>query len=414
MTTRPIDSFASAFPISSPEATTASESTLWQIASLHMLQRIIEPLLAVKECPSPSFPHFWDSWTRFAEKIPTYSLIAERKKQILENKEEWRPYIEQAEANDPAFYHRIRTLLETGSLKPIEQGMSGTYLLLDLEGVPQYILKPSDEEMFCLNNHKHHGTPLGEGDIQGEFPLYRTAQAGTLSYLIAERLHLTNITPKTALICHENPIFFDICDTLSFNEKQDFIEKTGPVDREKLCCIQEYLPHTADLFSWILSHDQAATPPIDERDFEDANLFLWMTYDLDGHPENFLLSPSRSHDSYHLHKIDNARTFPERNHGFSNILAFLPQAELPLSAYLRDKLTNIPISSILEDMEKLGFTKSQGALMERVHLLLHLAKQPDISLYEINLRMMILGQPGGKEVAYENLPIKELEKQLQS
>ncbi|NDE83033.1 MAG: hypothetical protein EB051_05425, partial [Chlamydiia bacterium] len=88
-------------------------------------------------------------------KIPIDDLIEQillRRKEIKQQKQYWSEYI-QTHLDQP-----LRSLIEhalsTGHLKRLQEGSGAGYTLYNKDHVPLFIVKPVDEEILCLNNHK--------------------------------------------------------------------------------------------------------------------------------------------------------------------------------------------------------------------------------------------------------------------
>jgi hypothetical protein len=164
--------------------------------ALHTLQGIIEESLcsettlgqscettndtiSVSESDVFQFGMLWSLIKVLQEQGLLYDSIAKCKEDIKQIKESWLPYIQQQCALEPYTYTEIEHLLLEGMIIPVEQGAGAAYFLLDSLSVPRYVIKPIDEDIFCLNNRKHFASPFNgpEFRVRDDIPLYRSAQA---------------------------------------------------------------------------------------------------------------------------------------------------------------------------------------------------------------------------------------------
>ena len=202
-------------------------------------------------------------------------------------------------------------------------------------------------------------------------------------------------------------------------DKENVMKIIGNPDFEKLCSVQEYVPNSIvmldKIYEWIQKGDEdLMRNSICPEDFEDANLFVWTTYDTDAHPGNFLFYPKEIKKDelivYGIKKIDNGLSFPEKNTTFTNFLMYFDSANDPLSDRIKEKIKEIPIEEIAKKMQELELAiPAISAFVERIHVLQELAKRPGISTYEINLRFMLLSLDNGVVLALGNQNISEIE-----
>jgi hypothetical protein len=217
--------------------------------------------------------------------------------------------------------------------------------------------------------------------------------------------------------------FFDLSAYLPETEWAAFLERTGPIDKEKLCSAQEFIPNSRDLYEVLQEMqtlnwtDEQIDLAFDQEDFNDANLFVWLTYDNDAHPGNFRVYLKRYDASgqpvFGIKKVDNGLSFPEKNTGFMNFLAYFPNAKQPLPSAMKDKIMNIPIDLVVEDMHSLDMDACSDAFLKRVSILQNLAQREGMSCYEINLRLMVLSMPDGEELALSTMTLEEIEKLIE-
>lgn len=320
--------------------------------------------------------------------------------------------------SDHLFYEEIKEVLSTGTLHPIDEGCGGAYLLMDAQNQPRFVVKPLDEDILCLNNHKLCAYPFIDDlyQVREAIPLYRTVQADALAYEVAEALGIPCITPKTGLAIIEHPAFYDLSNALQGEEKEHFLQMTHMPYKIKLCSVQSFIPDTTTLFTmnseWMQKclSDEEISCTIDQEHFEDANVLIWSIYDTDAHAGNFLLPLKKDSEQEHaLFKIDNGLSFPEKNIGLVNFLSYLPNAEKSLSLRAQAKIRDFPLSHLIDRMQFYKLEASVQAFKERIEVLQNLAQREGMSLAEINSRLMLLEREGGTSLALSSLSREEVE-----
>lgn len=301
--------------------------------------------------------------------------IIKRQMEIRALKEEWRLVIESyLKGKNQPFYDKLESCLNKGMLVVNEGGSGGSYSLLDECDQPCFIVKPLDEEIFCLNNRKGFDSPL-QIRVRPHIPLYRSCQASAAASAIAKLIGLTEITPITELAIIKNDLFCDL--SYPFG------------DKEKLCAVQIYIEDSEELHSHVQTliaqglSDDAIGALIDQTDFEQLLIFIWVCYDNDAHTGN-IRTYKKPNGKWGLKKIDNNLTFPEKNRGLTNCLQFFPNANKPLSESSRTLINQLPIAAIVEKLIFYDLKGSVNALKERLSLLQTVIKNPHITLEEIN------------------------------
>ena len=350
--------------------------------------------------------------------------ILERRQEIAEQKKEWTPYTQQN--TNPFFFCSIEQALNTGYLEPAKEGCGGAYVLYNEEHTPLFIIKPVDEEILCLNNRKSFASPFIDPSFRArdDIPLYRSAQTDLVCYEVAKLVGIEGITPKADIHILTSSVFYDISSAYQA-DTHPLKDKVGTADNEKLCSVQEYIPDTFpmshQIYQWLSQgyHPARMLGLLDPGDFEDTNLLVWMTYDTDAHPGNFLLSKKPCEPGgtplFHIKKIDNSLSFPEKHSQFMNFLMFLDVEKKPLSAALRDKIRVVPIEQITSCMANTGMSMASIiSFVERAHMIKELAIRPLISIYEMNLRLSLLSsRSDGREISLSDQSLEELEVFLQ-
>ncbi len=337
------------------------------------------------------------------------SLIQNRVEEIHMLNERWRLFAFEEQKRHNKFFSLFSEVFQKGELVLEPEGAGAAYILYDQEANPQFIIKPTDENIFCLHNPKYFASPFLEPRVKTHIPLYRAAQTDALCYEVAVLCHLEHITPKTVLSLLSHPNFFSI-----YKRLENF-----SIEEEKLCSIQEYLKETLplrrvleDFFAHNLTEEDLLLR-FDQEDFEDIQLFLWLTFDNDAHADNFRVYLKKEDFQglpiYGIQKIDNSLAFPEQNSKFSNTLMYFPNALLPISLKTRDKINSLPVDVIKQAIRKFGLNSSVFAFEQRVTTLQKLMEKEELTYYECNIRLSLLDKPDGQELALSDTPLEQLE-----
>jgi hypothetical protein len=367
------------------------------------------------------FGIFLQELKRLKEEGLFLDTIKERRDEIESQKEHWRSYIEeQKKGKNRDFCSALDKIIAEGKLIPNSSGCGSAYFLVDTSGTPRYVIKPVDEDIFCLNNRKEFGSVFNDLEhrvCQG-IPLYRSAQTDAFCWEVASLASLEGSTPKAVMGIVKNDQFYDFTQWINEKEKEEFIEKTGVPDREKLASIQEYISDSQDLIELLHEFykedlpDDEITSRFDQKDFEEACMFLWLSYDNDGHGGNFRTFVKKTDDNgkniYGIKKIDNGLSFPEKNTQYINILAWVPNALRPLSPELKQKIADLPLEQILKRMDDYELSSCKDAFKERVEIIKELSQRKGITISEIDLRLTFLSYDRGKELALSPMTTQEI------
>lgn len=296
-------------------------------------------------------------------------------------------------------------ILENGtyqfnSLWPVSRGISGTYCLLDHKNTPLFIIKPFDEEAGCINNPKSWAGLTEYNPVRWDITLYHSAMREALAYQVALEIGVSVIAPVTVLAIIQSNQFRDYIDKIPLSEAAYYLQCCGPVDREKLCSVQQYVPNSKAIYETIMDLEARGLigPEIakrfDQEDFENANILVWTTGDTDGHLGNFLAYPKKidelGNEIFGIKKIDNGLAFPDRNRQFRNYLDYLENANLPLSDAAKEKIAKIDIEVLIEQFKIYGLESAVPALRERIPYLQELAKQPGVTINQINTAISVI------------------------
>ncbi len=328
-----------------------------------------------------------------------YPMVLQRRQKIAEEKETWRPFIEAAVSGEDAeIYADIHRLIVEGTLNQASGGQGGAYYLCDDEGTPRFVVKPADEDIYCLNNHKGWAAPFDDSipshRVRAKIPLYQSAKIDLLASNLATHLGMADVTPKTimAILYHDG--FHDVVELLD-SKKYDSDEVRfllATIDKEKLCSAQEFVQGAKSVWSWMYDGDSDERC-IDYSSFEDANIFMWSTFDGDGHGENILVyekaTSSEGLPVYGFKKIDNDLGFPTSNQGHNpkNILISLEAAHRPLSNAAKEKILSFDVAPFVDRLHELGCEDRIEAFLERMTLMKLLAKKDGITIREFDTEM---------------------------
>ena len=350
-----------------------------------------------------------------------YKTIAERRQEIRSQKKHWVSFIDtNKQGEDREFFSKIDEILAEGKLTPNSSGAGSAYFLVDNEGIPRFVVKPVDEDIFCLNNRKELGSLFNDEEhrVREDIPLYRSAQTDAFCWEIASRAGLEGATPKAVMGILASGSFYDFTRWMEPADQEKFFDETGFPDQEKLSSIQEYIPDSQDLVELLHSFyqenlsDEEIASRFDQKEFEQVCLFIWLTYDNDAHGGNFRSYVKRIDEQgkkiYGIKKIDNGLSFPEKNTEYVNILTWMPNAIAPISKDIKNKIAQLPTEQILKRMDDYELTNCKGAFQERMEVLKELVQRDGITIAEIDLRFSFLSQDGGKQLALSPMTTQEI------
>lgn len=283
-----------------------------------------------------------------------------------------------------------------------ERGVAGSYFLCDDEGNKRYLIKPLDEDAGSLHS-SHYPSPLTTSPFRRNMPLYRSVMREVLAYRVAKSIGIESVVPKTEIGIIESESFHDLGEHIFFpKERMRYYDKLGPADKEKLCSVQEYVPHSKTLFEAIHDFEMASLTDeeiaerFDQKNFEQVNILLWATYDTDGHAGNFLVYPTGvdeiGNEILGIKKIDNGLAFPDKNEQFRNKLSHLPNAKISLSSEGKATVLNIDVEKLAKQFEEMGLESAIPALKERIAYLKDLVKCEGITIKEIHKKISKIGK----------------------
>lgn len=354
---------------------------------------------------------FWDFgsyWGKIKKTYRTvgnlYRALKEKIQALFDTRESSRPQIERNSAL-ASLALEVREngtyWIDSPNLIRIQKGISSSYFLKDDAGNNQFVVKPIDEDTGCLNNPKGYATPFDFSPIRAYMPLYLSAFRESAAWEIANEIGIGSIVPKTSLAILECDSFADFSDRVSQKEFNFYREQVGSSGREKLCSVQEFVPNSKSLLEALQElqqlglSDEEIGQRFDQKDYEEINILLWITYDTDGHSGNFLCYPkgadSLGNEILGLKKIDNGLAFPDRNKQLRNHLKYLPNAHLPLSKEGKAKIAAIDVEEIVRTLKIYHLDSAIHAFRERIAYLKKLAKKPEITIKEINHKMGKIG-----------------------
>jgi len=322
-----------------------------------------------------------------------FEALLELREEIRLQKEHWRSKL---------------TSVGTPALVRVNHASSGVYLMYDQNQDPFFVIKPLDEDIFCLNNPFIPAPPVENFYVRSGIPLYQSAKREVAAYQTAYLLESTLI-PRTMLALVSSSQFFDFTETFRDEQWQLFIHEqriedkveqllasTGLPDKEKMCSVREYVGHATTLYEliWRFEEDGRGEAEllqlIDPDDFEEANIIAWITGNKDNHPGNILAYPkgvnAEGKETYGLKLIDQCLVFPEDNKGLINLLPDLVHNARQLSDSGKLRIATIPTEQIIEQLKILELDRAIPAFLERIEVLQQLAEW-GLSLEEINMRM---------------------------
>ncbi|MBX7065763.1 MAG: hypothetical protein K1X28_00890 [Parachlamydiales bacterium] len=352
-----------------------------------------EGVLQLEE--EPLKENFWGfsyyTWLAVKEKFGSveklYAAIQDIHRQIKELKEEYRK--QGIELPDLTVEYNT------------DGGVSGSYFLIDAEGKRRFVVKPLDEDAGAIHSISY-SSPFLESPFRDNMPLYRSSMREVLAYRVAQLIGASSIVPKTDFVVMKSEQFHDLFESLTPDERKRYLEIIGEPDKEKLCSVQEYVENAKSLFEALhdlqmsgLSDEEIANR-FDQKDFEEANMLLWTTYDTDGHSGNFLVYSKGvdavGNEILGLKKIDNGLAFPDKNKQLRNNLAYMPNAKRELSEETKAKILAIDPDALAAEFEKVGLESAIPAMRARISTLQELVMRENITIGDINSELSKIGR----------------------
>lgn len=282
-----------------------------------------------------------------------------------------------------------------------ESGISGSYILIDSRGRRRFFVKPLDEEAGCIHSQRF-SSPLSACPFRRGIDLYQSCMREVLASMMAKKLGVGNIVPKTVLGIIESDVFFDLENNIDPKELVRYLQYFPERQKEKLCSVQEYVEEGISLFEALHQmienglSDEQIERSFDQDDFENTHLLLWTIFDTDAHMGNFLVYPkgvdSVGNEILGIKKIDNGLAFPEKNVGFQSGLTFLPNAKKALSERMKRKILSLEAKDFEKDFLKLGLEGSFDSLETRISILKTLIEKKGITLREISEHFVNIGK----------------------
>lgn len=339
--------------------------------------------------------------TRGAEMLPlrevisTYiqdgeltNAIESRQKEIAIQKEAFRSKIEQERQSGFLENVVLQMMSQNGQLEPMNSGQGGSYLLKDSNGQPTVLIKPNDEDTFCLNNPNGLACPLKQIRSRDDIPTYESSVNEALGSDMAQIAGLREIVPVTILTIFKSDKFHIFSDNISERIKRDIPEfQRSESELEKLVSAQEYVPNAQNIDTYLSTNQKKFIDlRFNQRDFEFANIFTWISGDEDAHPGNYLICKEPEKEELRLKKIDNSLICGEGSGRIDNALSSSDQMNVPISDEGRDIINDLRIDEIVERMQFYG--KSEASIFVFIDRTMMMQRaieaNPNITLKQMN------------------------------
>ena len=290
-----------------------------------------------------------------------------------------------------------------------QSGASGSYLMINQKGEPLFVIKPMDEDINGINN-PHWGSleTLSKENIREVISNYRLPHIDMMAHLIARIAGIEEATPEAVMMVVKDDQFHDFVGSISDQEKALLDKELLYVNKEKICSVQRFIPNAKNWYSAIQSLEQEGLTDveikkrIDQVDFENANVLMWLTNEEDGHGGNLLGYVKKYNEEgnsiWGIKKIDNGMCLGESNGNFSNSLVYLPNSQEPLSERAKEMIRHLDEETIIEKMGVLELKKSIGAFQDRVRLLKEWVEEEGVTIYAINDRLQKIGNDDEKSI----------------
>lgn len=363
-----------------------------------------------------------------------YGLIKLGQQKIEEEKERFRPIIEemQKNSNDPEAVELLNTI-QNGDIGEIGGSPGGACGAHKSTGESPVIVKACGAGSGEIHNASGNAALFDTCRLRDMIPNYQTVRREVASRAIAVSLNLEHITPPTVPAFIRSPNFSDITDRLHEEELKELNENGIQRDEgEKLCSVQKFIPGCHELDGILNdqwgeeiqvfwkekgSSEEKFTFELYEKllpeffkekvkfeDVEHCNLLMWITGENDGHKGNFLVTPPV--DGKHgLLKIDNGLTFSEKNQDFVNNLLPLHIHE-ELSSDMKSRIRELDTEGVTSILEQFHLQKTIKATEDRINVLKKTIQEAEaqgrkVTYGEINYRMKLLAEEGFERASSE-------------
>jgi len=218
-----------------------------------------------------------------------------------------------------------------------------------------------------------------------------------MMYDLACILGIEGNVPQTAMMVVENDAFYDAFANETDEIKQKAINLGAGPDNAKLCTVQKYVKNSKPVIEvwqdFLVEGCSAAefSKYIDQEDFENLNLLMWLSSELDGHLGNILATVKGLDDNgnkiFGLVKIDSSFSFPKEEAYYGSALNYFDNSKMMLSDRALSLIENIDINQIIERMQSLKYSDAaQSAMKNRILALQSFAKE-NLTIKEIEYKM---------------------------
>ncbi len=279
---------------------------------------------------------------------------------IAQKRREWERR-EEVRLLAPDLYAEVERLLSGPvRLKKLRRGAGGAYFLKASKHL-QFIIKPDDEDIGMIHNPQYYrqcgfqSLRSSHGWLKG-IPCYTGSQRSMAASEIAKAMQMS-ITPEVIIHVVRSSDFYP--------QDEDYIQT-------KLCSVQRFVKRATPLYDWYLKQRAEGKPgeaifaDIEERDFELAMIFVWITADLDAHLHNFIVYPQNG--KMRLAKIDNNGALPNLSAPkVRNDLIYTPKAKQRLSSEARQFIQEIDEEECRAIVEIFGLGSSaENGVVDRI------------------------------------------------
>lgn len=269
------------------------------------------------------------------------------------------------------FANRVK---DCTNIRDLESGTCGVYLAQNEDSTEKFIVKPADEAQTALHNGRNFATVLHNISAREEIPTNQQAINAALAYDVAMIVGIADITPETGLVVLESDKF-----------NTNFATKSG----QKLASAQKFIDDAEELE--IYKRRDSDLDKINESDFQNINLLIWIIGAQDANKGNFLVHSEGDNEPKRLKLIDNDISFREgmskRSGIFNGLSTFTKQMEKPLSEKSKTIISLIKLNKIVDKMSFYGKSENSiNATIARINILKALVEKSDRTSSPITLK----------------------------
>jgi len=283
-----------------------------------------------------------------------------------------------AYSNLPALGLIVEEAMDNGN-EPIlcQEGVGGTYFMLNTEGQKVAVFKPQDEEPYNLNNPKGFGPRrcsmgMKEGVLIGE------AAVRECSAYLLDHQHFSGVPPTDLAICEHSSFYL----TPDGEVQSNVHTNTQNEGKKKLGSFQKYKQSdgdTEDISPSLIS--KFPTNQVHKICVLDLRLV-----NTDRHGGNILFKSKKGGDGYVLIPIDHGYTLPSSLDEAWFVWHYWKQSKAPMSSEVRKYIRSLDADKDVELLKKTfigSFREEHFQILRVSTMLLKKGEAADLTFFDL-------------------------------